>query len=398
MNVVFLMLELPEDLNSSNLYLDLAIEFKEKGHTVYIIAPAISNQENQIVEERGLLVLRVRTLKLLGVKSFFRKGLAQFLLPFQYNIAFNKFFKEKEFDLILMPTPPITLISVVRNIKKRSHAMFYLILRDIYPQGAADIGLVKLKIAYQYLRYLEKKTYLNADYIGCMSQGNIEYIASNNPDISPKKLVLLPNWQKNEKNSVIINDIRKKYHLENKYIALFGGTIGYAQKIDNIITLANHYKDNSDIVFLVIGKGVMKRYLENKVETQKLENVIILDNLPRNEYLAFVDTSDIGLISIDERFTVPTIPSKTTSYLNYGLPVLAIIDAHTDYGKILEDANAGLWSIGGDEEKLFANFDLLYNNPGMRSEMGKAGYDYFLKHLTSEKAYLNILHTITSSL
>jgi glycosyltransferase involved in cell wall biosynthesis len=394
MNVVFLMLELPADSNSSNLYLDLALEFKDNGHNVYIIAPAVSDQKNLLVEERGLKVLRVKTLQLLGVKSFLRKGLAQFLLPFQYNEAYNKFLKHIVFDLILMPTPPITLITVVRNIKKRTKGKFYLILRDIYPQGAADIGLVKFKAAYYYLRYLEQKTYYNADYIGCMSQGNVEYIASHNPGIPYKKLVLLPNWQKNEKDSLKYSDIRKKYQLQDKYIVLFGGTIGYAQKIDNIITLALHYKDNSNIVFLVIGKGVMKEYLEDKIKSLSITNVLVLDNLPRTEYLEFVNTSDIGLISIDERFTVPTIPSKTTSYMNFSLPILAIIDAHTDYGKILEEANAGLWSIGGDEEKLFANFDLLYNNSELRQEMGNAGYEYFLKYLTSEKAYLNIMDSI----
>jgi len=202
MNVVFLMQELPEDLNSSNLYLDLALEFKKNGHTVYIIAPSLTDHKDVLADERGLKVLRVKTLQLLGIKSFFKKGLAQFILPFQFNNAYNKFLKHINFDLILMPTPPITLINVVENIKKRTNAKFYLILRDIYPQGAADIGLVKLKAAYYYLRYLEQKTYKHADYIGCMSQGNIEYIASHNPDIPRSKLVLLPNWQKNEKDIV----------------------------------------------------------------------------------------------------------------------------------------------------------------------------------------------------
>ena len=122
------MLEFPKELNTSNLYLDLALEFKENGHNVYAIAPSNINQENLLEKERGLKVLRVKTLKQLGVKSFFKKGLAQFLLPYQYINAYNRYLKDIHFDLIFMPTPPITLINVAIIIKKRTRAKLFLIL------------------------------------------------------------------------------------------------------------------------------------------------------------------------------------------------------------------------------------------------------------------------------
>lgn len=389
------MLEFPFELNNSNLYNDLVLEFSENGHNIYVIAPSETNQKKSILKkERGLNVLRVKTLKQRGVKSFFRKGLAQLLLPIQYNKAYNKFLKHIKFDLIIMPTPPITLISVVENIKKRTQAKFYLILRDIYPQGAADIGLVKLKIAFYYLRYLERKIYLTADYIGCMSQGNIDYISKHNPYLPIQKLVLLPNWQKEHTTNTNSSNIRKKYNLENKYLVLFGGTIGYAQKVENIVLLANHYRSNEQILFLVIGNGVKKKYLQELTVEAQLQNVIFMNSLPRDEYLNFVECSDIGLITIDERFTVPTLPSKTTSYLCLKLPVLAIVDAHTDYGKMLEESNAGLWSVEGNDKQLYENFDLLYNDPALRQKMGNAGFNYFLNYLTSEKAYRNIMNLL----
>lgn len=398
MNVLFLMLDLPEDLNSSNLYLDLALEFEKHQHEVYVIAPSGCNQESGLYEERGLNVLRVVTLQQTGVKSILKKGVAQFLLPYQYNFAYKKFMKGLKFDLILMPTPPITLTKLVLHIKRKNTALFYLILRDIYPQGAADIGLVKFRFIYNYLRRLEVLTYKSADIIGCMSPGNIEYIRQHNLYLDSRKLKLLPNWQKENSMAELTKDVRKKYELEDRYIVLFGGTIGYAQKVDNIVILADHYRDDPKIVFLIIGNGVMKQYLKDKIKEKQLSNVVFMDGLPRDEYLNFVKSSDVGLITIDERFTVPTIPSKTTSYLSLKLPVLAIIDKHTDYGKIIDEAGAGFWSIGGDDDTLFRNFDLLYHDKSLRLKLGENGYQYFLNHLTSKIAYRNIVtHTGISS-
>lgn len=391
MKVLFLMLNLPADLNSSNLYLDLAIEFAAKKHDVFVIAPAIGKQKTGLYNERCLKVLRVRALKQSGIKSILKKGLAQLLLPYQFKAAYNKYLKDQKIDLILMPTPPITLTKLVIYIKKRTNAIFYLMLRDIYPQSADDIGLIRFKFIYYYLRKLEMLTYKNADIIGCMSQGNTDYIQKHNPYIDFSKLVLLPNWQKEIIRDKIATDVRKKYNLEGKYIVLFGGTIGYAQKVDNIVLLADYYKYDVNIVFLVIGNGVKKQYLQAEVAAKQLNNVRFMDGLPRDEYLNFVQSSDIGLITIDERFTVPTIPSKTTSYLSLGLPVLAIIDKNTDYGKILEEAGAGLWSVGEDKLNIFANFDRLYHNKNLRLQFGENGYNYFKNNLTSEIAYQNII-------
>jgi len=388
-----LLLDLPKGKDKSNLYLDLAREFNNKGHEVFIIAPKLKNQEEGLFIENNINVLRVKTLKQTNVRNVFLKGIAQVLLPYQFKRGYKKYLKGIKFELILMPTPPITLVSLAKHIKKLNNCLYYLILRDIYPQGAADLGLVKFKIMYDYLKILEKDTYNSADLIGCMSKGNIEYIKRHN-NVDQSKLVLLPNWQSNKDIEEFQGNIRDRYNLRDKYIVLFGGTIGYAQKVENIIFLAKYYSYDNNIVFVIIGNGVKKDFLINGVQKESLTNVIFIDTLPREEYLSFTQSADIGLITIDERFTVPTIPSKFTSYLALKLPVLAIIDKHTDFGLIIDDSGAGLWSIGGDENNIIANFDRLYHNKKLRIQMGNKGYSYFISNLTSEIAYQNIINQI----
>ena len=144
-------------------------------------------------------------IKTKGSKKY-TKGFAQ-LPAIQYRTAYNKFLKNQLFDLILMPTPPITLTKLVLHIKKNTNALFYLILRDIYPQGAADIGLVKFRFIYHYLRKLEILTYKTADIIGCMSPGNIEYIKSHNPYLDSK--ITLRQLAKSIQFGRTVIDVRK---------------------------------------------------------------------------------------------------------------------------------------------------------------------------------------------
>lgn len=393
MKVLFLLMGLPHGEGASSLYLDLAIEFQQNGHEVYVIAPTITGQNSGIYLEHNINVLRVQTFRQNKIKNVLRKGIAQIILPIHFKKQYKKHLRDIQFDLLLMPTPPITLVQLAKYIKKQVGCKFYLILRDIYPQGAADLGLIRFKIIYQFLKYLEKDTYKSADIIGCMSQGNIDYISKHN-SIDINKLVLLPNWQKLNLVSNVSIDVRVKYNIADKYIVLFGGTIGYAQKVENIIFLARQYLSNKNIVFFVIGDGVKKDFLIKEARLHNLDNITFIDTLPRDEYMSFVKSANIGLITIDERFTVPTIPSKTTSYLSLKLPILAIIDKHTDYGKIIDEANAGLWSVGGDTQTLLQNFDKLYENVSLREQMGDNGYKYFINNLTSDIAYSNIMNSL----
>ena len=301
-------------------------------------------------------------------------------------VKFKKYFSKHRFDLVVTPTPPITFVDIVAWLKKKYPLQSYLILRDIFPQNARDLEMMKNALLFSYFRRQEKKLYRYSDYIGCMSQGNIDYVIKHNPEVNPKKLSLLPNWQKvyplAEKNE----KVKAKYGLAGKYIAIFGGNIGEPQKIENIVALANEYRNNNSIVFLIIGSGTRKKYLEQLVIDYGLNNIIIKDQLPRADYQELVCNADVGLISLNEKFTIPNIPSKTLSYFNAKVPILAAIDANTDYGKILELSGSGLWSVTGDIKKYKDNFDRLYNEPVLRTQMGENGYAYLVRHLTPEMA------------
>lgn len=395
MNILFLLLSLPDMGESSNMYADLVKEFAKQGHQVYPVAPLQHGKATCLRVERGIEVLRVKTLKLFNVNPI-RKGIANILLPFQYKAAIRKFYKNVRFDLIIMPTPPITLVSVAESVKRRDHADFYLMLRDIFPQNAADLGMMNPNgFFYNYFRRKEKRLYAVADKIGCMSEANIQFVLKHNPEVNKQKLHILQNFQEKEDLPEITEDLKQKYGIKDKFVVVFGGNMGVPQKLENVIDLAKECEVYNDVIFLLVGKGTQRKKVEDIVRQKNVSNVIFKDFIPRDDYQRLVSLCDIGLISLNERFTIPNIPSKTLSYFNLQIPVLASLDKHTDYGQILEEARAGLWSIAGDIESYKKNFDHLYADAELRKQMGQSGRIYLERYMTPEAAYQTIIEYVS---
>ncbi len=394
MRVFFLGLSLSHLEKSNFLYADLISEFNDRGHEIVVISEAISRDQTGVQIEKGIKVIRVPAYGLWSRNKII-KGIANLILPLEYKRTFKKSGVDPKFDLVLMPTPPITLINFADWFKKRYGSKVYLILRDIFPQNAIDLGLMKkVSPIYKYFRKLEKKTYKVADLIGCMSQGNIDYVLKHNPEVNTDKLHLLPNWgslkpfiSEEEKDK-----IRKKYGLTNKFVANFGGNLGKPQRIDNLLALAKSCKENKEILFLFIGSGTESVHLRKSIEKYNLLNVKFIDKrLDSDSYFKILQACDVGLVSLSQDFTIPNIPSKTLAYFNAKKPILASIDQHTDYHKILEDSETGLWARAGDTCHLKTQLLTLLKDSKLCEKMGENGYVHHQKYYLTTNAYSTIM-------
>lgn len=394
MKLLFVLLGLNEESKGGGMYLSLAQEYSSHGHEVTIMAPDNNHRKTYFRTEYGMRVLRVGSWATQGVSNMIKKGIALALLPSFYKKAYKRFLQKEHFDWVIMPTPPITLVSLVEKVKLSSGANFYLILRDIHPHSAASIGLIKNRLFFNYLENCARKGYQIADLIGCMSQGNIDFISSRYPG-TKQKLVILYNWLKALDNgSDSSMSIREKFGLKNKFIALFGGNIGRGQRIENIVALADHFQSKNDIVFVVIGKGVEKKRLEQIAQQKGLKNLIFLDFMPQQDYLNFVKSVDLGLITINEKYTVPTCPSKAISYMSMGIPILAMINPNNDYGEMIEKWGVGYAVVGQEKTKTFELFNKLYNDSELRKRMSSSGMNTYKELLTSEKAYTTMIQQL----
>ncbi len=393
-----LILLLTYDKKNQNLYFDLVEEFVKKGHYVTVIT--INERKNKMrtyAEQNGnLRVLYVKTGNMFGV-NFIEKGISTFTLGFLFKRAIKNYFSSEKFDLVVSPTPPISFTEVIKYLKDNFNTKSYLILRDIFPQNAMDLGIIKNKILFNIFRKKEKKLYKISDYIGCMSQGNINFLIQHNPKVNKEKLHILRNWGKPLNRELIDKDIiRAKYGFDAKdFLIIFGGNMGKPQGLEFLLKLANRTLEYKDVKFVLVGKGNEKAKLEEIKRKKNLNNVFFIDYIPRDEYEDFVSACDLGVVSLHSCFTIPNIPSKTVDYCKLGLPILAAIDKNTDYGKILEEEiKAGKASIYGEIEEYLENFENLYKNKEKLKEYSKNGVKYYSEYLTSETAYKTIMHKV----
>lgn len=391
-------------LGKSDLYADIIYCLSNMGHDITILAPSIEDDFSGKRKEGKVEVVRVPLKPFIGNIPFYKKGIRIMEMSKKYIAAYNKYITDEKFDIILMATPPSSLYDVVKLAKKRSGAKFYLILRDIHPE-CLDRKKIPERFAKRtdvydeckrpygvnffvekLLFYQSQSLYKLADWVGCMSPGNQRYFKTIAPYIDDDRIVLLPNWYKGREYSGCKSDkLLEKYNLKGKFIAIFGGTIGEAQAVWNIATLAKRNLEKKDVVFLIVGRGTKKGVLEDIAKKDNLTNIRFLNYLPREDYEQILELADLGLISIDEKYKVPTCPSKIIGYMALAKPVLAMFNEGSDYGEYyIDQTGCGLYSVDLNHKKMFENFDWFYSHPKERVLMGMAGYNYYKTHLTVE--------------
>ena len=151
--------------------------------------------------------------------------------------------------------------------------------------------------------------------------------------------------------------------------------------------MLNEYKNRKDVFFIFSGKGTEKEKIFNYVKNKKIKNVVTIDYMQKKEYDKLLDNVDIGLIFLDYRFTIPNIPSRTLSYFEHSIPILAATDSNTDYKDIIVNkAKAGLWCESKDIKQFKEKLNYLVSNKEKRLELGRNGRKFLEDNWTVDKS------------
>lgn len=389
MNVLFLSLMPISDLSQRNIYTDLLRQFVAQGHYVRVVSPS-AEQETVDIPMKGYAILRVKTPQVAGA-GLIKKGLGTLAIAPNIKRALKRFCADEHYDLVLYPTPPITLAGVVNWVKRRDGARTYLLLKDIFPQNAVDIGILPksgLKgLVYRYFRAKEKKLYAISDRIGCMSQANVDYLLRQDPELDPAKVELCPNSVEPLERTVTLErrrELREKYGIpQDKTVFLYGGNLGRPQGVPFIMDCLRACRDKQGCFFLVCGSGTEFPALQAFAETERLPNVKVLPGLPHDDYEDMVPACDVGLLFLDYRFTISNFPSRLLSYMQARLPVLCCTDPNTDVGTVCEMGGFGWRILSNDTSAFRTAVDSAC--AADRPAMGAKGYEYLLTHYTAEQ-------------
>lgn len=410
MNVLFLTLLSFDSLQERTIYTDLLREFVKNGHHVYVISPTERREgkKTQLINEDRAIILRLQignTQK----TSIIEKGISTVMIGPTFKKTIKKYFSEVKFDLILYSTPPITFVSAIDYVKKRDGAKSYLLLKDIFPQNAVDIGIMGMTglkgVLYRHFRRQEKKLYAVSDFIGCMSQANVDYVIKHNPEVRARNdrekrktgraiVEICPNCIEPVDRSISIEkraEIRKKYNIPlNKMVFVYGGNLGKPQGIKFMLKCLHSQRKNDKAFFLIVGNGTEYKRVEHYIEKYKQKNVILHQWLPKDEYDKVIAACDVGMIFLDHRFTIPNFPSRLLSYMSAKLPVLAVTDTATDMGKVIVENGFGWWCESDDVN----GFNRLLNDVISEiEELGDRGHKYLLEYYTVAVGYNVIMGT-----
>lgn len=392
MNVIFLTVSRIFNVEARGIYTDLLRKFRDEGHNVYIVYPRERRFQlpTALEEQDGIHLLGVRTLNIQKT-NVVEKGIGTMLIEKQFEKAIKRHLTDVNFELILYSTPPITFTNVVKYLKGRNpEAISYLLLKDIFPQNAVDLGMFsKNSLFYKYFRRKEKGLYKVSDYIGCMSPANVDFVLRHNPFVSPQKVEIAPNSITLMKESAVDRTaIRKEYGLPlDKTIFIYGGNLGKPQGVDFLLECLENNKNRNDCYFLIVGKGTEFGKLQKWFLHAKPLNASLLAGLPKEKYDLLVCSCDVGLIFLDYRFTIPNYPSRLLSYLQYRMPIIAATDEHTDVGSIAESNGYGLWCRSNDVKGFSICVDRLATYPSLMQEMGQKGYSFLLNNYLTNNTY-----------
>lgn len=360
MNLLFLTLLDFDSINEHNIYADLLREFCNHGHKVYVISPIErrSGKQPRIIRGKNSTILKLRignTQK----TNIIEKGISTVTLESIFIRGIKRHFSDVKFDLVMYSTPPITFQRAVAYVKRRDAAKTYLLLKDIFPQNAVDIGILSKNgwkgLMYKYFRKKEKKLYEISDHIGCMSEANCKYILKHNPEINPEKVEVCPNCIEVQDMSLTLeecNNMRNKYGIPlDKIVFVYGGNLGKPQGIPFLVECLKTQLKNQQAFFLIVGDGTEFNVLAAFFERYKPKNMKLMKRLPKDDYDRMIAACDVGMIFLDHRFTIPNFPSRLLSYMQAKLPVLAVTDPNTDIGKVIVEGGFGWWCPSNDSEK-----------------------------------------------
>ena len=396
MNILFLTIAYD---NNRNIYSDLMHEFRDNGHTVWVACQTERrNKKNtSLYEENGVKILRVRTGNITGKVSKLEKGITTLSIEYLFKKAICRYLNDVKFDLVIYSTPPITFCNVVEHIRSRDNAATYLLLKDIFPQNAIDLGLIKKDgLLYKFFRRKEEKLYRISDYIGCLSEANKKYLFDNNKGLNHAKVEINTNsikpipYIERQQSDVLL--VRRKHDIpDGVTVFMYGGNLGLPQGLEFLIEVCKEMKERKNIFLMIVGDGNRYEFVSEELEKLDADNIRLLKKLPKAQYDELLTACDVGLIFLSPQFTIPNFPSRLTAYMEIGLPVIAATDNVTDIKDAIYEAGCGFWTESGNLSVFMTHMEKLAGDIELRRAMGRNGRKYLEEHYTVDKSYQIIM-------
>jgi len=381
----------PEISSAGHVYFDLAKAFVNRGHSVDVIT-SYPRKFNLITEDyikefplhetiEGIEVHRCKHRA--QRDNIALRGLEHFVLPHYYFKKYKSL--GKKFDVCLMYIPPLPLYYLAQKIKRYDETKSVLNFQDFHPQELTDVGVLKNPFLIWAMRHVEKQAYKNADFITVLSHGGVQYIVDRggNPD---KIAHIFNGVLLSELDHLLIKkEFKKREGIEGKFLVSYAGILSPFQGVDSILDAAKIMTDNDDIVFYLVGDGMVKKQLCDRIQKEHISNVKILPLQPLEEYFDIINSSDVSLVTLDTRMKAPCIPGKLRNLMEVEQPIIGVVPEESETAQTISSAQCGIIVSPQDQKGLRTTIQRLYKNLDEKEMYGKNGRAFLEEHMSLEK-------------
>lgn len=333
----------PDGVSTAYLYNDIALRLQERGHEVVVLTttPHFNIVPEQVKKQpmrwkvwgfckvsdyHGMTVLHVPQ------KKF--KSTVLRLLGFVYwhIVSFFIGLTVRHVDLILSPSPPLTLGWLNLGLAKLKGCKVVYNVQEIYP----DILKLKGGITLKFLRWMEKNVYNGSNAVTTIDQVFYDTIVPRFKD--QRKLHIIPNFVDTE----LYHEVDWEGNLDEKLFPkndsiklLYAGNIGHAQSWEPLIELADKTRD-LNVEYVVIGEGAKRGYVEDEIKKRNLIKLHLLPYQPRELMPAILSYSDASFIFMAPEMDGDGFPSKVYTIMACERPLLVLSGENTPIVNFLE--------------------------------------------------------------
>lgn len=327
---------------------DLAREFAAQGHELTVLLPSAEVRGGHgIADFDGARVVQLRAPRTKDI-GYVRRTLAELAMPFAMRRQLRRSpLAHARWDGIIWYSPSIFHGPLVRALKRQSQCPAYLVIRDIFPEWAADMGLMGRGLPYRFFAAVARYQYAQADVIGVQTAGNLHYFAGWQQRHPEARLEVLENWLGPPARSrcrIRIADTR----LRGRRLFVYAGNMGVAQGLDIILELARLLRARTDIGFVMVGRGSEAARLRAAATALGLDNMLFFDEIDPDEIPDLYAQCTAGIVALDHRHSSHNIPGKFLTYLQSGLPTLATVNAGNDLVDLIRRERVGMVSDCND--------------------------------------------------
>lgn len=313
------------------------------------------------------------------------KNMASFVSQL-YSSARSWANAEKPDVVIASSTYPMD-IWAAKRIADMAKAKLIFEVHDLWPLSPIELGnMSRWHPFIMLVQAAEDYAYRHSDLVVSMLPNVREYMMSRG--MKPEKLRIVPNgidpaeWL--EEGDVLSEDVSKllsELKRQGKAIVGYAGTHGVANALDAFIDAAKLIDDDK-VVFVLVGGGPDKLALQERVQAEKLKNVVFVPPVKKTQIPALLQFFDVAYIGLQRQplFRFGIAPNKLMDYMMAARPVLMAIDAGNDP---VRDADCGL-TVEPENPIAIAQGikKLLAHSKADLAEMGARGKAYILAHHT----------------